>query len=65
MAWLCSQNGLHNKVMGMRGHRAVVPGPAPGARQEGGKHLVMCEMVCPRDKVGMDFPGFLLWKRAG
>lgn len=51
--------------MGVRGHRAVVSGPSPGARQERGERLVLCEMVCPRDKVGMELPGFLLWKRAG
>lgn len=42
----------------------MVSGPPPGARQEGDKQLIMCRMVCPRDKVGMDFPGFLFWKRA-
>lgn len=43
----------------------MVSGTSPGARQEVDKQLVLSEMVCPRDKVGMDFPGFLFWKRAG
>lgn len=39
-------------------------GPSPRARQEVDRQLVMCEMVCPRDKVGVDFPGLLFCKRA-
>lgn len=52
----------------VREYRAVVSGGlglllGPGRR--GTSNFVICEMVCPRVKVSMDFPGFLFWKRAG